>query len=366
MKICYIANVRMPTEKAHGLQIMKTCEAFADLGHQVTLVVPHRRNVIKDDPFAYYPVRKNFEIQKAFSLDLVAWGAPGFWVQYATFSIAAAFAKVVRGADLIYGRDELSLWSVSFFTSAPIIWESHVGAWNTIVRKLIARTKIIVTISNGLKDFYISKGVSFTNIRVAPDGVDLADFASPESKETARRRIGLPLDKSIALYVGRLDGWKGVDTLCEAAQYLSPDIQVVVIGGEPAQVANFKSKYHAVMFLGYRPYQELANNQASADVLVLPNTGGDEISARFTSPLKLFTYMAGSRPIVASNLPSIREVLDEDSAVFFKPDDPHSLAETINVLVIDPVRGEHLAHNAREIVERYTWRARAEVILTGM
>jgi len=363
MNILYIANVRMPTEKAHGLQIMKTCEAFADLGHRVTLTVPRRRNTIKDDPFAYYAVRKNFEIRKVFSLDLIRWGKAGFLVQYATFSIAAALSKSVRSADLIYGRDELSLLFVSPFARAPIVWESHVGAWNGAARHVARRARAIVTISGGLKEFYSSKGVPASDIIVAPDGVDLEDFSHPESKEAARRRLGLPIDGKIALYIGRLDGWKGVDTLCETAQYLSPDIWVAVIGGEPEQVAAFKRKYPTVIFLGYRPYRELANNQSAGDMLVLPNTARDEISARFTSPLKLFTYMASGIPIVASDLPSIREVLDDRSAVFFKPDEPHSLANTISILAADPVQGENLARRARETVERYTWRERAQMIL---
>ena len=64
MKILYIANARMPTEKAHGIQIMKTCEAFAELGHEVELILPWRFNPIKEDIFEYYNVKKNFKIKK--------------------------------------------------------------------------------------------------------------------------------------------------------------------------------------------------------------------------------------------------------------------------------------------------------------
>ena len=62
MKIAYVANARIPTEKAHGLQIMEMCRAFARNGHEVTLVVPKRRNVIKEDPFLYYDIEPCFEI----------------------------------------------------------------------------------------------------------------------------------------------------------------------------------------------------------------------------------------------------------------------------------------------------------------
>jgi putative flippase GtrA len=163
------------------------------------------------------------------------------------------------------------------------------------------------------------------------------------------------------MYIGRLDGWKGVGTLLEASTFV-PETQVVVIGGEEAQVEALRAQYPKVQFLGYRSYGELADNQAAADVLVLPNTAKDETSVRFTSPLKLFTYMASGKPIVASDLPSLREVLDEESAYFVAPDDARELARGIKQALGDP-NAETKAHHARHKVAHYTWSARARTIL---
>ncbi len=69
MRIYYVANARIPTEKAHGIQIMSMCEAFASLGHEVTLVVPKRKNTLTDDPFLYNGVAKNFSIEQIATLD---------------------------------------------------------------------------------------------------------------------------------------------------------------------------------------------------------------------------------------------------------------------------------------------------------
>lgn len=364
MKLLYISNARIPTEKAHGLQIMKTCEAFADLGHTVTLLVPRRFNAIADEPFGYYGARRSFEIVHIWSWDLVRWGKIGFLIQYVTFSIATSTSRIIRGADLIYGRDELVLSAVSIFSRVPILWESHVGAWNIAARFIAKRVRAIVVISQGLKDFYVEHGVAPSRIVVAHDGIDLDQFANPESKESARVRLGLPSGKNIVMYIGRLDSWKGIDTLLDASKMLSKDTLVVVIGGEPRQVEKCSRAYPNVKFLGYRPYKELPENQAAADVLVLPNTGKDTISARFTSPLKLFTYMASGRPIIASDLPSVREILDEESAIFFKADMPRSLAEAIQFSLDNPVRAADLAKIALAKVHAYTWKARAERILS--
>jgi len=198
-------------------------------------------------------------------------------------------------------------------------------------------------------------------VLVAHDGVSLEDFARPESKEAARARLGLPQDEKIALYIGRLDGWKGAQTLLEASNLLPKGVLVAIIGGEAALVGALRAKYPRARFLGYHEYRELPGNQAAADALVLPNTARDITSARYTSPLKLFSYMASGRPIVASDLPSLREVISEESAYFAKPDDPKSLADAI-MQALNDERAESRAQKAKELVSAYDWRERGRSI----
>jgi len=124
MKILYIANIRMPTEKAHGIQIMKMCEAFADLGHEVILVVPYRFNHIKDNPFEYYGVTKNFKIKRLPSVDLVIFGKIGFLIQSISFAKFALLYSIFYKADIIYSRDEVLVIFLSFL-HRNIFWESH-------------------------------------------------------------------------------------------------------------------------------------------------------------------------------------------------------------------------------------------------
>ena len=100
MKILYIANIRLPTEKAHGIQIMNMCEALANLGHKVELVTPWRFNFIKSNPFDYYGVEKNFKITKLPSLDLVRFGRIGFWVQSASFAKIASWYALLKRRTL--------------------------------------------------------------------------------------------------------------------------------------------------------------------------------------------------------------------------------------------------------------------------
>ena len=185
MRILYIANIRIPTEKAHGIQIMKMCEAFSDSGHDVTLVVPRRLNHIKDGPFKYYGVKKNFKIKKLPTLDLVRFGRVGFWVQSISFAISFFLYSIPKKVDVIYSRDELPLLLFSFFKK-NIVWETHMPRDNIFSRVLIKRLKKLITISRGLKDFYFKKGVHEDKIIVAPDAVDIKKFDTDILKEEAR------------------------------------------------------------------------------------------------------------------------------------------------------------------------------------
>ena len=359
MKIFYIANIRFPTEKAHGVQIAKACEAFGKNGVDTTLIIPSRKTDIKELPHEYYGLTSALSIERLFTIDLIPLGKVGFWIESLSFALSAYFRLRKYAFTIMYGRDELVLWVLLLGGARNIIWESHDGTWNYFSQQIAKRAQRIVVVSKGLKDFYFEKGVPAEKIYYTPNGIDMADFTNPESKETARARLGLPQDKKIALYIGRLDGWKGTDTLLEASVFLPEGVQVVLIGGEKKQVEDLKLKYPNVTFLGFKPYSELPNNQAAGDVLVVPNTGKNLVSTRFTSPLKLIAHMASKRPIVASDLPSIQELVSDASAHLVPADDPKSLAEGIMRALSEP----SVAQRAYEQVEQFDWSKRARGII---
>src|SRR3989344_4593833 len=170
MKFLYIASVRLPTERAHGLQIMKMCGEFAKLA-DVELVVPRRLNPIKDNPFVYYGVNKNFKITRLPVLDLVKFGRFGFWLESLIFSKIAALYLLFKKADIIYGRDEMPLYFLSFFKK-NIFWEAHQGQINFAARRLLKKAEGVIVISSGLKDFYTGYGVESEKIAVLPDATD--------------------------------------------------------------------------------------------------------------------------------------------------------------------------------------------------
>ena len=360
MKIIYIANIRFPTERAHGIQIAKTCEALALAGAEVELVVTDRATGIAENVQTYYHLRRVFPIHRVRVPDIVQWGRIGFLIESIFFALGA---RRHAGKGVVYCRDEWVLALLMILGVRATVWESHTGAWNSAARFVARRARALIPITRGLSDFYAERGIPRAKMWVAPDGVSLEDFLCPAPKEEVRKRLGLPAHAKLAMYIGGLDSWKGSDTLYAAVDMLPKDVIVAVIGGKKEDVSMLSASHPRVRFLGPRPYTELADNQAAADVLILPNTGASEISVRFTSPLKLFTYMASGVPIVTSDLPSIREVVDEKSAFFVPADDSRALAEGIMQALENTADAARRAHIARALLLDYTWTKRAERIL---
>lgn len=371
MKICYIANIRMPTEKGHGLQIMKMCEAFALLDHEVRLIVPGRDNFIKEDPFDFYKIdheaRKKIKITYVKSFDPLKGGKLGYWFQYWTFAEMAAIEMRKDWPDVVYSRDFVILFNMMLI-HPNLVWEAHQGEDSWMIRVLLKKAKL-VAITYGLVELYSRYLKSIDDALVAPDAVDLREFDIQLTREQCRDKLCLPKTQKIALYWGHLYAWKGVQTLADAAHLFNNYELAVVVGGTDYDIDTFKKANKGnphLLIVGKRPRNEIGMFMKAADVLVLPNTKKEKISSHYTSPLKLFENMASGTPIVASDLPSLREVLDECNCVFFMPDDPKSLFEAVREVFSNPELAREISAKAYEDVQHYTWDKRAQKIIEYM
>lgn len=339
-KFTYIVNARIPTEKAHGIQIMKMCEAFADNGMEVELVIPRRKTHASDDPFEYYGVKRNFEITKLWSLDTARFGYLGFWFGLVIFAERALWYTMLK-RGVFYTRDEFIAVYLKLM-GKKVIWEAHMGQRNVFVKVLIKLKVPFVVISGGLKNLYKSLGVPEKRILVAYDAVDLVQFDIGISKEEAREKVGLDRNAKIVMYTGSQYAWKGVETF-KSAEKLLPNIKFVLVTGEP--------------------YSKIPLYLKAADVLVLPNSSKEDISRLYTSPMKLFEYMASGRPIVAADLPSLREIIDESQSTFFQAGSHQDLNRAISEVFRNPSIAESKANKSLSLVQRYTWINRARSIL---
>jgi glycosyltransferase involved in cell wall biosynthesis len=175
-------------------------------------------------------------------------------------------------------------------------------------------------------------------------------------------------------YVGQLYPWKGAGLVLDVAARV-PEARVVVVGGQTnwtmddPDIASLAARARElgvaerVTFRGHVPYEQVPAELAKAAVALLPLP--DEPVARlFTSPLKLFDYMAAGVPIVASDLPSIREILrHERNALLARAGDPDAFAAAVARLLAEPELAARLGRQAWADVEQYGWDARAAALL---
>ena len=328
-------------------------------------MVPRRFNKIKQDPFEYYGIERSFKIKKLPCLDLIPWfGHFGLWVETFSFQISLFLYLLFKKADIVYTRDKSCLLPALF--KKNVFFEAHTFPRNYYLYAYwVNKTKGIITITKGLQELFLAKGVKPEKVLAVPDGVDLEKFALNKDQAQCREKLGLPFNKKIVLYTGHLYKWKGVDCLAEATKHLGEDVAVYFVGGTSEDAEKFKvqSSKFKVSVIGHRPHSKIPYWLGAADVLVLPNSGKEEISRTWTSPLKMFEYMASSRPIVASNLPSLREVLNENNAVLVKPDDAFALAQGIKTILENALFAKQIAQAAFQDVQQYTWQARAQRIV---
>ena len=385
-----VANVRVPSERAHVLQIMQMASAFSAIFQRVRVVYPVRANT---EPmkrvaniFDYYSVKESFGLVglpcvdpvKRVTLDwrrLASGPLPriAHFVQILTFTFAALLFVARLPACVVYSRDLLVLTVLNLLSTGRgrlFIFEVHTLPRSRFARNMhlwsARRADAIVAISDHLRNWYVEMGLDPKSIVTARDGVDFDAYSNLPAKSLARERLGIAPGAAVAVYTGHFFPWKGVDTLVEAARHLPDHWRIVIVGGiEPdlGRVRRLALTNQRVEVVGHLAVHDAALYLAAADVAVLPNSGKADISARYTSPLKLFEYLASGTPVVASDVAAVREVVEDGhSALLVEADDPGALAAGIERAGSDEQLRRKLTLAAREIAREYSWNSRAALI----
>jgi glycosyltransferase involved in cell wall biosynthesis len=380
MHLIYLSHFRFPSEKTHSAFAVKTCEAFAEQGATVELWAPRRVNhAFRDtDIFAYHHSKKNFRIRYLPVIDLMSlWGHHiSLAVLVGSYSVSVFFYALFFGLlrrAVFYAHDARDLLLLSLFRPTLVLeihdfFESGIS-W--ISRWVFPKIATFVS-TNRLKPPVLVKkfGVASERILVEQNAVDLSLFQTEISQEDARRTLGLPQNTKLVVYTGHLYAWKGVYVLAKAAAFFRDGVALILVGGtvedqERMQTFLLKEGIATVTVLPHTSHMKIPLYLRAADILALPNTATSQASAVETSPVKLFEYLASGRPIVACDVPAVREIVTEAEVFFSPPDDPAAFAAIVQTVLTAPSSlVEEKQSACRALAAQHTWEKRAERILT--
>ncbi len=338
VRLVYLADIRFPLERANGIQTMETCHALAERGHEVELIVRPDTEAPPRDPFDYYGLARLERLR----IERAPVSGPAAARRLGYLAFAAGRTAGHARADLIFTRD-LGVASLLLRAPAavrpPVVYESHgyapdvAAALPALVatartpsagklRRLERREAHVwlaadgyVTITAALAADLEARHGRRERVAVVPDGVRLRARTSGLGTRDSGPGTGDSGQAPVVAYAGHLYAWKGVDVLLEALA-LVPAARGLIVGGHAAEPDLGRLRTLAerlgigarVTFTGMVVPARVPELLRSATILALPNPAS-AISSRFTSPLKLFEYMAAGRAIVASDLPAVREIL---------------------------------------------------------
>ncbi|MFN8378910.1 MAG: glycosyltransferase family 4 protein [Anaerolineae bacterium] len=388
-RLIYIGNIRLPTEKAHGLQIVQNCEAFADNGADVSLWAAARQNTPElhnvTDVWAHYGVKQNFRLRRLPTIDLLVLASGQdtslsrfiFRLQALTFALSMVIGALFTPADIYYSRDALIIALLSFIKPAHRLgYEAHSKAKGRaglrLQQRAIRHASVFAT-TGKLREELIAMGANPARAYVAHDGVRLDRFANLPARSEARAAFGWPENAFIVGYVGRLHTMsmdKGVGLLVDSLATV-PGAALALVGGPDDQAEALRARWlgHGLpgdrfLYAGQVHPDRVAVALAALDVAAMPFPWTEHF-AFYASPIKLFEYMAAGCAIVASDLPSTAEVVRSgETALLVPPSDGEALAEAIIRLKAELALRQSLGEAARALVlAEYTWDGRAQHIL---
>ena len=352
MRFLFLTDTKIPSQRASAIHVRKLLPEFLIMFEETMLLT----QVGGTEQWQDFP--KDI-LHISVRIPVLRGGL--FWLMY-------GFRKKLRklSPDIIYSR---FLLLPLFYSDAPYMLELHDDAWNKgklfhmALKRAVSDKNCVgfVCISHAIKrDFeYAFQGLNKKVVVIE----DAASAAPEEYSPVFHRKERLNLG-----YVGSFHKGKGLQQILEIATQL-PEHDFTIIGGSNDQIDQLKLQgiSHNVHFKGYIDHDLLWKEMEAIDICLLPNqsdvlTGKKSNIGKYTSPLKMFEYMAFSKPIVASDLSVLREVLDEDIAILVSSSDLNQWSDAIEKLRDEGLRRALGEAANKRFNKNYTWNRRANRI----
>ncbi len=220
----------------------------------------------------------------------------------------------------------------------------------SVIRFILKRSDYVFVVSDSLKENVLKLGIEGLEekLSVTYNSVDMERFR-PDQASTFKEEVNINPQKPVVLFVGNLVWQKGVEYLIRAKEFMNTDAEIVIVGGGPL-LEEFKGivefeKMEGITFTGSR--NDIENIMPAADVVVVPS-----VSESFG--IVILEAMASGKPVVATNVGGIPEVVNKETGILVNPEDPVGLAEAVDKILQDNEIKEKMGKNAREQVMKYS------------
>jgi glycosyltransferase involved in cell wall biosynthesis len=368
MKILMLAPEPFFQPRGTPISVYFRIKALSDWRHEVDLIT--------------YPLGENVNIERLkilripnlFLLKKIKIG-PSFIkppLDILLFS-QAVFRLARKRYDAIFTHEEAALLGAFLgkIFRVPHIYDMHSSLPQQLENFNFSRSRLLKAIFIGMENYYLKNSQAVIVIcqdlleKVRRDGYEskailienFLDFPSPEfsaEQSRAKRLEFAPHGEKIVLYAGNFQPYQGIPLLLEAAAKLNQKVIFVLVGGVGEELEEMKNRASAlaisdrVVFVDKVPPSSIPLFISLADVLVSPRLSGTN------TPLKIYSYLKSGKPLVATNLWTHTQVLNEKISVLVNPT-PESLAQGLSFALSSEEANER-AREAKELSEReYTY-----------
>jgi glycosyltransferase involved in cell wall biosynthesis len=273
-------------------------------------------------------------------------------------------ASKIKKCKLVYDSHE-------YFTGVPEIQNRKIvkSIWEAIEKYCVPKTSAMYTVNESIANLYRKKyGREVSVVRNVPDIIDPVIFQSHETKVVQRKKLGLPITKSIVVMQGAgINIDRGAEEAVEAMRYLKGVVLLVIGGGDVLHLLkNLVQKYAlngCVIFYDKMPYEKLLQYTSASDIgLTLDKD--TNINYKYSLPNKLFDYINSGIPVLATQLPEVQKIIDKyEIGMFVNNHNPEHIADKIKEMLTLEERIDKWKNNLVIASQELNWKKESAVLL---
>lgn len=371
MNIVYLSHSDLFSNKANVVHVLNMCAALIRNGHKVKLFVWKNKKykLLKTN---YQKILNSFDING----NIEIFNYPNLSKFGNSYLLSLYLCKKLNltNIDFIISRN-LRL-SFSFRHNIPIFYETHQPyKYYNFIDKIIFNNLIkgkkfmsLITISEYLINDY-NKISKFINIKK----ILLRDASNLNINTNIQRNINSNIKSIVSSvgYIGSLYEGRGIEIIVKLSNIMK-NVSFNIVGGTSEEIMKYQksSINNNLIFHGHLDYKSSIKIMSNFDILIAPyqshtTVPGGMNTSKWMSPIKLFEYMSVNKPIITSEINSLKEFMtDQRNCLLVKEDNLNEWKDAINLLIRDKKLSNKIASNAfNDLKNKYTWDIRVKKII---